>query len=208
MQLTREDVDRYIEQDVQQYLTFMIGGEEYAVSLLKVKEIIEYDTVTEIPKTPEWVRGVINLRGNVVPVIDLAVKFRLAPSVAGKLTCIVITEVQCEGEATVMGVMADSVRQVIDLKPQDIEETPTFGTRVKVDYLLGMARSGKKFCLILDTEKVLSTEELLELPESIEELAGNPEGETVPADIAANGGVAPAVPDGTVDADSPESDPE
>jgi purine-binding chemotaxis protein CheW len=208
MQLTREDVDRYIEQDVQQYLTFMIGGEEYAVSLLKVKEIIEYDTVTEIPKTPEWVRGVINLRGNVVPVIDLAVKFRLAPSVAGKLTCIVITEVQCEGEATVMGVMADSVRQVIDLKPQDIEETPTFGTRVKVDYLLGMARSGKKFCLILDTEKVLSTEELLELPESIEELAGSPEGEPVPADSPANEEVAPAVPDGTADADSAESDPE
>jgi purine-binding chemotaxis protein CheW len=208
MQLTREDVDRYIEQDVQQYLTFMIGGEEYAVSLLKVKEIIEYDIVTEVPKTPEWVRGVINLRGSVVPVIDLAVKFRLAPSVAGKLTCIVITEVQCEGEATVMGVMADSVRQVIDLKPQDIEEPPTFGTRVKVDYLLGMARSGKKFCLILDTEKVLSTEELLELPESMEELAGNPEGETVPADSPANEEVAPAVLDGTADADSPESDPE
>src|ERR1700694_5472769 len=179
MQITREETNREADQDIRQYLTFMIAGEEYAVSLLKVKEIIEYDTVTEIPKTPEWVRGVINLRGNVVPVIDLAVKFRLAPSVAGKLTCIVITEVQCEGEATVMGVMADAVRQVIDLKPQDIEVPPTFGTRVKVDYLLGMARSGKKFCLLLDTEKVLSTEELLELPESIEELAGNPEGETV-----------------------------
>jgi purine-binding chemotaxis protein CheW len=146
----------------------MIGGEEYAVSLLKVKEIIEYDTVTEIPKTPEWVRGVINLRGNVVPVIDLAVKFRLPASVAGKLTCIVITEVECEGEPTVMGVMADSVRQVIDLRPEDVEVPPTFGTRVKVDYLLGMARSGKKFCLLLDTEKVLSTDELLELPDSLE----------------------------------------
>jgi purine-binding chemotaxis protein CheW len=95
------------------------------------------------------------------------VKFRQSPRVAGKLTCIVITEVECEGEATVMGVMADSVRQVIDLKPQEIEEPPTFGTRVKVDYLLGMARAGKKFCLILDTEKVLSTDELLELPDSI-----------------------------------------
>jgi purine-binding chemotaxis protein CheW len=134
-----------------------------------VKEIIEYDTITEVPKTPEWVRGVINLRGSVVPVIDLAVKFRQAPSVAGKLTCIVITEVECEGEATVMGVMADSVRQVIDLKPEEIEEPPSFGTRVKVDYLLGMARAGKKFCLILDTEKVLSTDELLELPDSVAE---------------------------------------
>jgi len=169
MQITRTETNRDSEADVQQYLTFMIGGEEYAVNLLKVREIIEYDIVTEVPQTPDWVRGVINLRGNVVPVIDLAVKFGLAPSVAGKLTCIVITEVQCEGEATVMGVMADSVRQVIDLKPQEIEEPPTFGTRVKVDYLLGMGRSGKKFCLILDTEKVLSTDELLELPDALQE---------------------------------------
>ena len=168
MQITHEETSPGAEQAVQQYLTFMIGAEEYAVSLLKVKEIIEYDVVTEIPRTPPWVRGVINLRGAVVPVIDLAVKFRLAASVPGKLTCIVITEVECEGEATVMGVMADSVRQVIDLNRHDIEVPPTFGTRVKVDYLLGMARSGKKFCLLLDTEKVLSTEELLELPDSLE----------------------------------------
>jgi purine-binding chemotaxis protein CheW len=169
MQTTREENNRGTERDVQQYLTFMIRGEEYAMSLLEVKEIIEYDIVTQVPKMPEWVRGVINLRGNVVPVIDLAVKFRLAPSVAGKLTCIVITEVQSGGQSTVMGVMADSVCQVMDLKPQDIEEPPTFGTRIKVDFLLGMARSGKKFCLILDTEKMLSTEELIELPESLQE---------------------------------------
>src|SRR5436305_6364683 len=165
MQITQQETHRSAELELQQYLTFIIAGEEYAVNLLRVKEIIEYDVITEIPKTPEWVRGVINLRGNVVPVIDLAVKFRLAPSVAGKLTCIVITEVQSEGEPTVMGIMADSVRQVIDLNLNDIESPPTFGTRVKVDYLLGMARSGKKFCLLLDTEKVLSTEELLELPD-------------------------------------------
>jgi purine-binding chemotaxis protein CheW len=177
MQIAPEEKDRDTEQNVQQYLTFMIGGEEYAISLLKVKEIIEYDTVTEVPKTPEWIRGVINLRGSVVPVIDLAVKFRQAPSVAGKLTCIVITEVECESEATVMGIMADSVRQVIDLRPQDVEEPPTFGTRVKVDFLLGMARSGKKFCLILDTEKVLSTDELLELPDALDQSPENPQPE-------------------------------
>jgi purine-binding chemotaxis protein CheW len=177
MQITPEEKDRDTEQNVQQHLTFMIGGEEYAVSLLKVKEIIEYDTVTEVPRTPEWIRGVINLRGSVVPVIDLAVKFRQAPSIAGKLTCIVITEIECQGEATVMGIMADSVREVIDLKPQDIEEPPSFGTRVKVDYLLGMARSGKKFCLILDTEKVLSTDELLELPDALDQAPENPQPE-------------------------------
>jgi purine-binding chemotaxis protein CheW len=177
MQITKEETHRDIEQNVQQYLTFIIGGEEFAISLLKVKEIIEYDIVTEIPKTPEWIRGVINLRGSVVPVIDLAVKFRQAPSVAGKLTCIVITEVlsgvQSGDEAAVMGIMVDSVRQVIDLRAQDIEEPPTFGTRVNVDYLQGMARSGKKFCLLLDTEKVLSTDELLELPDSVEQAADN-----------------------------------
>jgi purine-binding chemotaxis protein CheW len=194
MQITREETNRETEQNVQQYLTFMIGGEEYAVSLLKVKEIIEYDTVTEIPKTPEWIRGVINLRGSVVPVIDLAVKFRQAASVAGKLTCIVITEVECEGEATVMGIMADSVRQVIDLRPEDIEEPPTFGTRVKVDYLLGMARSGKKFCLLLDTEKVLSTDELLELPEALEQATENPQPELELGE-AASGLETPAIPE-------------
>jgi purine-binding chemotaxis protein CheW len=177
MQITREETNRDPEQNVQQYLTFIIGGEEFAISLLKVKEIIEYDIVTEIPKTPEWIRGVINLRGSVVPVIDLAVKFRQAPSVAGKLTCIVITEVQngvqSGDEAAVMGIMVDAVRQVIDLRAQDIEEPPTFGTRVNVDYLQGMARSGKKFCLLLDTEKVLSTDELLELPDSVEQAADN-----------------------------------
>jgi purine-binding chemotaxis protein CheW len=184
MQLTQESTNRAAEQDVHQYLTFLIGSEEYAISLLKVKEIIEYDVVTEIPKTPEWVRGVINLRGNVVPVIDLAVKFRLPASVAGKLTCIVITEVECEGEPTVMGIMADAVRQVIDLKPEDIEVPPSFGTRVKVDYLLGMARSGKKFCLLLDTEKVLSTEELLELADGLDtnEQPEQGEGVTVSSD--------------------------
>src|SRR5579863_4690204 len=185
MQITREEIKHETEQDVHQYLTFMIRGEEYAISLLKVKEIIEYDTVTQIPKTPEWIRGVINLRGSVVPVIDLAVKFRQTPSVAGKLTCIVITELQSGDEAAVMGIMADSVRQVIDLRPQDIEEPLTFGTRVKVDYLLGMARSGKKFCLLLDTEKVLSTDELLELPDSAEGNAGNsqPEVEISPVPV-------------------------
>lgn len=182
MQITREITNLDAEESVHQYLTFQIGSEEYAVSLLKVKEIIEYDVVTEIPKTPEWVRGVINLRGNVVPVIDLAVKFRLPASTVGKLTCIVITEVESEGEPTVMGIMADAVRQVIALKPEEIEVPPSFGTRVKVDFLLGMARSGKKFCLLLDPEKVLSTEELLELPDSLETSEQSGAAEDSPAD--------------------------
>ena len=207
MQFAREETNRETEQNVEQYLTFMIGGEEYAVSLLKVKEIIEYDTVTEIPKTPEWIRGVINLRGSVVPVIDVAVKFRQAPSVAGKLTCIVITEVECEDQTTVMGIMTDSVRQVIDLRPQDIEEPPTFGTRVKVDYLLGMAHSGKRFCLLLDTEKVLSTDELLELPDSVPETTEIPDPQMIAVDTPGDAESA-EVPQELADDEPAEAKPE
>jgi len=176
----QQAVNELKDQGVRQYLTFMIGGEEYAVSLLKVKEIIEFDVITKVPKMPEWVRGVINLRGNVVPVVDLAVKLRQPASEIGKLTCIVITEVQCEGEAKVIGVMADAVSQVIDLRTEEVEAPPSFGTRVKADYLLGMARSGKKFCLMLDTDKVLSSQELLELNDPAESTADVTD-EVVPA---------------------------
>ena len=180
----QQAVNELKDQGVRQYLTFMIGGEEYAVSLLKVKEIIEFDVITKVPKMPEWVRGVINLRGNVVPVVDLAVKLRQPASEIGKLSCIVIAEVECESESTTMGIMADAVRQVVDLKRDEIEPPPTFGTRVKVDYLLGMARSGKKFCLMLDTDKVLSSQELLELNDPAESTAEVSD-EVVPANEAA-----------------------
>jgi purine-binding chemotaxis protein CheW len=148
-----------------QYLTFLLADEEYAISILQVKEIIEYDTVTTVPKTPRWVRGVINLRGSVVPVVDLAVKFGLEQKPVTKTTCIVIVETQFEGQSTTIGVMADAVSQVMDLTADDIQAVPEFGTRVKVDYLLGMAQLGKKFALLLDVDKVLSTEELLNLGE-------------------------------------------
>jgi purine-binding chemotaxis protein CheW len=147
----------------QQYLTFLLAGEEYAISILKVKEIIEYDTVTVVPKTPKWIRGVINLRGSVVPVVDLAVKFGLEERPVTRTSCIVILEGQLENQNTTMGIVADAVSQVMDLAEQDIREVPEFGTRVQVNYLLGMAQLGKKFALLLDVDKVLSTDELLNL---------------------------------------------
>jgi purine-binding chemotaxis protein CheW len=149
-----------------QYLTFFVGGEEYAVSILKVKEIIEYDTVTAVPNTSPWIRGVTNLRGNVVPVIDLAVKFGLPPSQVSKFSCIVITEVSCEGDRVTMGVIADSVSQVLDFSAGEIEAPPAFGTRVRIEFLLGMGKVGKKFCLVLDIDKVLSADEILAVTES------------------------------------------
>ena len=153
-------------QETQQYLTFLIAGEEHAISILKVREIIEFDVVTTIPNTPPWVKGVINLRGSVIPIIDLAVKFGLPKSTTTKLSCVVITEVRMGGETLVLGVLADSVSQVVDLTADDVEAAPAFGTRVKLDYLLGMGTLGKKFCLILDIDKVLSVNELIAMEES------------------------------------------
>ncbi len=145
----------------QQYLTFFLADEEYAISIERVKEIIEYTTVTKVPKVPEWIRGVINLRGNVVPVVDLTVRFGLEARQVSKTTCIVIVEVQQDSERTVMGVIADAVNQVIDFAPKDIEAPPVFGTRVRLDYLFGMGKLGKKFALILNINSVLSSAELL-----------------------------------------------
>jgi purine-binding chemotaxis protein CheW len=143
-----------------QYLGFFSGEEEYAISILRVKEILQYETITRVPGTPPSIRGVINMRGNVVPVVDLAVKLGLPESQVTKRTCIVIVEVDLEGEPTVMGVMADSVSQVIDLRPEDIQPPPSFGTRVHIDYLVGMGSLGRKLILLLDIDKLLSTSEI------------------------------------------------
>ncbi len=145
----------------QQYLTFFLADEEYAVSIQRVKEIIEYTPITKVPKVPVWIRGVINLRGNVVPVVDLAVRFGMEEHPVTKTTCIVIVEVEQGTERTIMGVLADAVNQVINLAPKDIEEPPAFGTRVRLEYLFGMGKLGKKFALILNIDRVLSAAELL-----------------------------------------------
>ena len=145
----------------QQYLTFFLADEEYAVGIQRVKEIIEYTAITKVLKVPMWIRGVINLRGNVVPVVDLAVRFGMEERTITKTTCIVIVEVQQEAERAVMGVIADAVNQVIDFAPKDIEEPPAFGTRVRLEYLFGMGKLGKKFALILNIDSVLSNTELL-----------------------------------------------
>lgn len=152
-----------------QYLTFFTAGEEYAVAIAKVREIIEYDTVTTVPNTPPWISGVTNLRGKVIPVVDLAVKFGMQPSRISKFSCIIVTDVMFQGESITMGVLSDAVSQVIDLSADEIEKTPPFGTRVKTEYLLGMGVMGKKFCLILDIDKVLSADEMLAVTESVDE---------------------------------------
>jgi purine-binding chemotaxis protein CheW len=145
---------------VAQYLSFELAGAEYGVGILSVKEILQYETITPVPSVPRSVRGVINLRGCVVPVIDLAAKFGLDETVVTPRTCILIMEVKLDDRPTVMGLMADAVREVIELGPQDIEAPPAFGTRVKVEHLVGMGKaSGKRFVLLLDVDRVVSADE-------------------------------------------------
>jgi purine-binding chemotaxis protein CheW len=146
-----------------QYLSFFLAGEEYALGILQVKEIIEYTTVTRIPGAPVWVRGVFNLRGSVVPVVDLAVKLGASPATLTRWSCIVVVEVKLGGERLVLGLLADSIGQVIELAPEDVVPPPAFGAPVHVDYLVGMGRmgAGRKFVLLLDIDRVLNGQEVL-----------------------------------------------
>ena len=146
-----------------QYLSFFLAGEEYALGILQAKEIIEYDTVTRIPGVPRWVRGVFNLRGNVVPVIDLAVKLGMPPATPTRWSCIVVVEVKRGGERVVLGLLTDSIGQVMELEARDVVPPPSFGTPVHVDYLMGMCplEGGRKFVLLLDIDKVLSGQEVM-----------------------------------------------
>jgi purine-binding chemotaxis protein CheW len=146
--------------DQTQFLGFHVGDEEYGIGILRVREILEYDTVTTVPTAPASVRGVINLRGRVVPVVDLAVKFGLPASVVTRRSCVVVVEAVADGEEIVVGLLADSVSQVLDLPPSEVEPPPSFGTRVRVECLLGMGRAGKKFVLLVDVDRLLSTAEV------------------------------------------------
>ena len=139
-----------------QYLTFVVGEEEYGVRILRAKEIIEYGVITTIPNAPQFIRGVINLRGSVVPVVDLAVKFGGAPCAPTRRSCVVVVEVERDGQQTVMGIMADRVTQVAELPDDAIEPVPPFGTGVRTDWLLGLGRTDRRFILLLNTDRVLT----------------------------------------------------
>jgi purine-binding chemotaxis protein CheW len=144
----------------EQYLTFVIRSEEYAVPILRVREIIEYETVTRVPSMPPYVRGVLNLRGAVLPVIDLAAKFDRGESERLRTTCIVVVETRLDGELVVVGLITDAVAQVVDLSAADIEPPPSFGTNIRVDFLTGMGKLDGRLILMLDIDRVLSPVEL------------------------------------------------
>lgn len=145
------------------YLTFSLAGEEYGIVILKVKEIIGMMPITSVPKTPPFVKGVINLRGKVIPVADLRLKFDMEEMAYAERTCIIVVEIK-EGLGNVlMGIVVDSVSEVLTIKNGEIEDTPAFGTEMDTDYILGMAKTGEGVKILLDIDKVFGAEEMIAL---------------------------------------------
>lgn len=164
-----------VEASPAQYLTFQLGGEMFAVGILNIKEIIEYGSVTEIPMVPLFIRGVINLRGAVVPVIDLASRFGGKRSEVSRRTCIVIIELAEGEERQDIGVVVDSVSEVLEIPASEIEPPPPFGARIRADFIKGMGKVNGRFVIILDVAKVLSVDEIA----SLSHLAGDATGDAL-----------------------------
>lgn len=157
-----------------QYLSFFLGDSEYALGILQTREIIEYDTVTRIPGTPAWIGGAFNLRGTILPIIDLGMKLGLPPCTITRRTCVLVAEIDYQGELLVLGLLIDAIGQVLDFLPTDIEATPAFGTPIRCDYLIGLGRVEKKFVLLLDANKILNLREIA-LADEVQRSAGHAE---------------------------------
>jgi purine-binding chemotaxis protein CheW len=151
-----------------QYLTFMLGGEVFALAILNIKEIIQYGDVTEVPMMPSFIRGVINLRGRVVPVVDLAARFGRGSTNILRRTSIVILEMLSddESDAQNIGIVVDAVNEVIDIASTDIEPPPSFGAKILPDFISGMAKKEERFIIVLNLNKVLSLDEIAKLGQS------------------------------------------
>ena len=143
-----------------QYLTFRLGEEVFALEISQVREVLDYTQITRVPRMPEFMRGVINLRGSVVPVVDLRLKFGMSATGRTVNTCIIIVEVEVEGERTLLGALADSVQEVIDLDAGQIEPPPRLGTSIRADFIRGMGKRDERFVIILDVDRVFSPGEL------------------------------------------------
>lgn len=148
------------QQEEGQYLTFLIGGEMFAISILGIKEIIEYGNLTTVPMMPDFIRGVINLRGAVVPVVDMSARFGRTASEVTRRSCIVIIEVETDEEKQDVGVVVDSVSEVLEIPAAEIEPAPSFGARIRADFISGMGKVNDKFVIILNADRVLSVDEM------------------------------------------------
>jgi purine-binding chemotaxis protein CheW len=144
----------------QQFLTFKLGEEIFAVEVAKVREILDVSTITKVPQTPEFMRGVINLRGGVVPVIDLRLKLGMSGTEQTVNTCIIVQEISLDDETVVLGTLADSVQEVFDLDGEGIEPAPRIGTKLHTEFLQGMVKHNDGFIMLLDIDRVFSAEEL------------------------------------------------
>ncbi len=143
-----------------QYLSFKLDDEVFALGISQVREVMDFTTVTKIPEMPEFMLGVINLRGSVVPVVDMRLKFGMPRTEKKVNTCIIIVEIELEGETTILGALADSVEEVLDLDPEQIEPPPKIGTRLQSRFIKGMGKRDNSFIIILDINKVFSADEL------------------------------------------------
>jgi purine-binding chemotaxis protein CheW len=155
-----------------QYLTFKLSDEVFALDITKVREVLDFTAITKVPRTPDFMRGVINLRGSVVPVVDLRLKFGMSRTEKTVNTCIIIVEVNVDSETTILGALADSVQEVMDLGPDHVEPAPKIGTRLNTEFIKGMGKQNDRFVIILNIDKVLSTEELALVQEKQTESAG------------------------------------
>ena len=143
-----------------QYLTFKLEDELFALDIGKVREVLDFTSITKVPQTPDYMRGVINLRGSVVPVLDLRLKFGMTLAEQTVNTCVIIVEVEMSGEKVVMGAMADSVQEVLDLEPDHIEPPPRIGTKLNLEFIRGMGKHQEQFIIILDIDKVFTGDEV------------------------------------------------
>lgn len=142
------------------YLTFKLDNEDYGIHILKIKEIIGMMAITSVPRTPNFVKGVINLRGKVIPVLDLRAKFDMKTIEYTERTCIIVVEIESVNGTILMGIVVDAVSEVLNIKGEEIEDTPTFGTKLNTEYILGMAKMEGGVKILLDIDQVLSGEEL------------------------------------------------
>jgi len=151
--------------ETRQYLTFRLADETFAVNVAKVREILDFISITKVPQTPDFMRGVINLRGSVVPVVDMKLKFGMEETKKTVDTCIIVMEVAIDGETMIVGALADSVEEVLELEPEQIEPPPRIGMKLNIDFISGMGKLGEEFVIILDTDRIFTFEEAEALSE-------------------------------------------
>jgi purine-binding chemotaxis protein CheW len=158
--ITNDTADKTIVVKAGKYLTFSLAEEEYGIGIIQIKEIIGMMPITSVPRTPAFVKGVINLRGKVIPVIDLRLRFDMETSEYTERTCIIVVEIEGKANTVVIGIVVDSVSEVLNINGQDIEEAPSFGTKLNTNYILGMAKTEGGVKILLDIDCVLTSDEI------------------------------------------------